>query len=46
LLSLPDSADSDSWEVFGSNTNFRVSKAYKNFVGPCYQEALENMLSL
>jgi hypothetical protein len=33
LLNIPDSADSDSWEVLRNNTNFKVSKEYKHFVG-------------
>jgi hypothetical protein len=33
ILNIPDSADPDSWEVFGNNTSFKVSKAYKHFVG-------------
>jgi hypothetical protein len=33
LLNIPDSADPDSWDVFGNNTSFKVSKAYKHFVG-------------
>jgi hypothetical protein len=35
MINLPDSSDSDSWEVFGSNTIFKVCKAYKHFVGQC-----------
>jgi hypothetical protein len=33
LLNISDSVDPDSWEVFGNNTSFKVSKAYKHFVG-------------
>jgi hypothetical protein len=50
LINLPDSSDPDSWEVFGSISNFKVSKAYKHFVGEhlvlsCDQKTLENVLS-
>jgi hypothetical protein len=44
ILNLPVSSDSDSWEVFGSTTNFKVSKAYKHFVGQ-HLVFLENVLS-
>jgi hypothetical protein len=33
MVNLPVGNDSDSWEVFGSATNFKVSPAYKHIVG-------------